>query len=51
MCPKFDVVASFVSRLLIFFDSGDADGMDFYYSKQDDARKMVEFLMAVVPSR
>ena len=30
---------------------GDADGMDFYYSKQDDARKMVEFLMAVVPSR
>ncbi|XP_076457169.1 60S ribosomal export protein NMD3-like [Babylonia areolata] len=28
-----------------------ADGMDFYYAKQDDARKMVDFLMAVVPCK
>ncbi|XP_070208147.1 60S ribosomal export protein NMD3-like [Littorina saxatilis] len=28
-----------------------ADGMDFYYAKQDDARKMVEFLMAATPCR
>ncbi|KAL8594969.1 hypothetical protein ACOMHN_038766 [Nucella lapillus] len=28
-----------------------ADGMDFYFSKQDDARKMVDFLTAVVPCK
>ncbi|KAL3891578.1 hypothetical protein ACJMK2_003834 [Sinanodonta woodiana] len=27
------------------------DGLDFYYSKKDDAKKMVEFLQSVVPSR
>lgn len=28
-----------------------ADGMDFFYAKQDDARKMVEFLSAIVPCK
>nr|KAG5697626.1 hypothetical protein BaRGS_011175 [Batillaria attramentaria] len=28
-----------------------ADGLDFFFSKQDDARNMVQFLMAVVPCR
>ncbi|GFR91110.1 60S ribosomal export protein NMD3 [Elysia marginata] len=28
-----------------------ADGLDFFFSKQDDAKKIVEFLSAYVPSR
>lgn len=28
-----------------------ADGLDFFYSKQDDARKMMDFFMSVVPCR
>ena len=28
-----------------------ADGLDFYYAKKDDAKKMVEFLLSVVPCK
>ena len=27
------------------------DGLDFYYAQKQDARKLVDFIMSVVPSR
>ena len=35
------------SNILLFF----SDGLDFYYGKKEEARKLVDFLQTVVPCK
>lgn len=40
-----------VVRVFIFILVCSPDGLDFYFVKQDDGRKLVDFLSAVVPCK
>ena len=39
------------SNFFTFLSVCVADGLDFFYSQKQDARKLVEFLQSIVPCR